>query len=331
MMKEKILITLATGKTGYAATVELLNSGYPVKIFVRSRNQKARELEQLGAEIAIGEFNNYNQLKNALVDVKKVYYYYPIVRGMPENVKLFIDAAKESNIEAVVFMGQRIAEFENTGSVMTNDTRKSYRLFEKSGLNVVYFIPGYFAENAFVVTEFVLQLGLMASPFGKGKNPWISNGDMSRVIAALLKNPEPYFGKKLFPTGSKSISTKEIAAIFSQVSRRKVRIINVPEWMFFKAGMLIGKEFGFDAFTIVQAAFYNKQMRMNRFDIEPTNVVKLLTGREPEDFETITRSYFDNSPYKKRNFSNWLSAIIKFVKMPFTPIPSRQELEALNK
>ncbi|MDF5733911.1 MAG: NAD(P)H-binding protein [Rhizonema sp. PD38] len=118
-MKEKILITLATGKTGYAATVELLKSGYPVKIFVRSRNQKARELEQLGAEIAIGEFNNYNQLKNALIGVKKVYYCYPIMRGMPENVKLFIDAAQESNLEAVVFMGQRIAEFEDTGSLMT--------------------------------------------------------------------------------------------------------------------------------------------------------------------------------------------------------------------
>ncbi len=29
-MKEKILITAATGKTGYATTVELLNDGYPV-------------------------------------------------------------------------------------------------------------------------------------------------------------------------------------------------------------------------------------------------------------------------------------------------------------
>jgi len=330
-VKEKILITLATGKTGYAATVELLKEGYPIRIFVRSRNQKAMELEKLGAEIAIGEFNNYSQLKNALVGIKKVYYCHPIIRGMPENVNLFINAAKESNIEAVVMMGQRIAEFEDTGSAMTNNTRKSYHLFEESGLNVVYFVPGYFADNVFVVTEFVLQLGLLASPFGKGKNPWISNGDMGRVVAALLKNPEPYFGQKLFPTGPKSISIKEVAAIFSKVSRRKVWIINIPEWLFLKAGLMSGKEFGFDVFAIVQATFYNKQMQINRFDIQPTNVVKFLTGREPENFETITKNYFNNSPYKKRNFPNWLSAMKKFMLIPTIPVPSREQLESINK
>ena len=72
-MKEKILITLATGKTGYATTVELLNEGYPVRIFVRSRNAKALELEKLGAEIAIGEFDNYDHIKRALSGINRVY------------------------------------------------------------------------------------------------------------------------------------------------------------------------------------------------------------------------------------------------------------------
>ena len=45
-MEKKILIMLATGKTGYAATVQLLAEGYPVRIFVRSRNAKAMELER---------------------------------------------------------------------------------------------------------------------------------------------------------------------------------------------------------------------------------------------------------------------------------------------
>ena len=329
-MKAKILITLATGKTGYATTVQLLEEGYPVRIFVRSRNAKALALEKLGAEIALGEFNNYDQLKAALTGVQRVYYCYPIMPKLPENVKLFIKAAKETDIEAIVFMGQRIAEFADTGSIMTNNTRTAYRLFAESGLNVVYFVPGYFADNAFVVTEFVLQLGLLASPFGDGKNPWISNGDMGRVIAALLKNPAPYFGQKLFPTGPKSISPKEMAAIFSKVSGRTVRLVNSPDWLFLKAGLMLGREFGFDAFAIVQGNFYNRQMRMNRFDIEPTDVVKKLTGREPEDFETITRDYFNQSPYKIHSFTNWLSALKKFMMMPFTPLPDAKQLAGIN-
>lgn len=329
-MKEKLLITLATGKTGYATTVQLLSEGYPVRILVRSRNAKALELEKLGAEIAIGEFNHYDQLKTALTGIQRVYYCYPFMPGLTESVKLFIRAAQETGIEAVVFMGQRIAEFADTGSAVTNDTIASYRLFEASGLNVVYFVPGYFADNVFPMTEFVLQLGLFASPFGNGKNPWISNGDMGRVVAALLKNPAPYVGQKVFPTGPKSISAQEIAAVFSKVSGRKVRLFNIPDWLFLKAGIMIGNEYGFDRFTIVQASFYNKQMRLNRFDIEPTDVVKKLTGREPDDFETIARDYFARSPYKIHSVANWFSAIKKFMIMPFTPVPSAKALQALN-
>ena len=230
---EKILITSATGKTGYAATVQLLNEGYPVRIYVRSRNARATELEKLGAEIALGTFDNYGQLQNALTGISRVYYCYPIMPKLPKNVALFIKAAREANIGAVVFMGQRIAEFADTGSALTNDIIASYRLLEQSGLNVVYFIPGYFAENAFYMTEFVLQLGLFASPFGNGKNPWISNGDMGRVVVELLKNPNPYIGQRLFPTGSKSISATELTAIFSKVLGRKIRLINSPDWLFF--------------------------------------------------------------------------------------------------
>lgn len=315
-MNDKILITAATGKTGYAATVELLKAGYPVKIYVRSRNAKAIDLEKRGAEIAIGTFDNFGQWKNALADVKKVYYCYPMMKGMPENSRIFIEAAKESGVEAVVFMGQRIAEFADTGSLLTNDIRTTYGLLEKSGLNVVYFIPGYFADNAFVVTEFVLQLGFMANPFGTGKNPWISTGDMGRCIAALLKNPTPYIGQRLFPSGPTSISPLEMAAIFAKVSGRSVRVVPSPAWLFLKAGTLLGQDFGFDAFSIIQATFYNRQMQLNRFDMPPTDVVKRLTGREAEDFETITRQYFDKSPYRVRSVSNWLSAMKKFMLMP---------------
>ncbi|GAB3740313.1 NmrA family NAD(P)-binding protein [Spirosoma lituiforme] len=330
-MNQKILITAATGKTGYAATTELLRAGYAVKIYVRSRNAKATELEKLGAELAIGSLDNFQQWQRALVGVNRVYYCYPMMKGMPENVTVFIRAAKEAGLEAVVFMGQRIAEFADTGSLLTNDIRTTYRLLEQSDLPVIYFIPGYFADNAFVVTEFVLQLGLMPNPFGHGKNPWISTGDMGRCLAALLQNPAPYIGQRLFPTGPQSISPTEMAIIFSEVSGRNVRVVPSPEWLFLRAGMMLGADFGFDTFSIVQATFYNRQMALNRFDISPTDVVKRLTGREPEDFLTITHQCFDKSPYRVRNFSNWFSALKKFMVMPLTRVPKPAELAALNR
>jgi NAD(P)H dehydrogenase (quinone) len=330
-MKPKILITLATGRTGYASAVQLLKEGYAVRIYVRSRNAKALELEKFGAEIALGDFDNKQQLQTALVGIENVYYCYPYKSGMAKDVSLFIETAKGANINSVVFMGQRIAEFADTGSALTADVRKSYQLLASSGLNVVYFAPGYFADNAFVVTEFVLQLGLMPNPFGEGKNPWISISDMARCIVALLKNPEPYYGQKLFPTGDKSISPNEMVKIYSKVRGKKVIKVNIPDWLFLKAGIMSGLDFGFDKFAIIQATFYNRQMQMNRFDIEPTDIVKKLTGREPENFETITREYFDNSTFKRRTFFTWLKTFVKFNIMPFTKVPSKTERMEINR
>lgn len=330
-MKPKILITLATGKTGYLTTIQLLQEGYQVRIYVRSKNERALALQKLGAEIVLGDFSNIQQWRKALDGIQNVYYCYPYQSGMAKDVSLFIAAAKDANIHSVIFMGQRIAEFTDTGSAMTNDVRKSYEALKNSDLNVVYFAPGYFADNVFVITEYVLQLGMMPNPFGNGKNPWISLEDMARCIVALLKNPEPYFGQKLFPTGNRSISPEDIVNIFSKVRGKKVMKVNIPDWLYFKAGIMSGNDFGFDKFAIVQSTFYNRQMQMNRFDIEPTDIVKKLTGNEAEDFETITRRYFESSPFKLRTFSTWLKTFIKFNRMPFTKVPSQREIDAINR
>ena len=329
-MKKKILITLAAGKTGFAAASQLLEEGYAVRIFVRRLEYNALMLKEKGAEVVFGTFDNEKALREALDGIESVYYCYPYKLGMPKDVALFIKLAEEAKIKSVVFMGQRIAERTDTGSRLTNDIIESYKLLEQSRLNVVYFAPGYFADNVFVVAEMVLQLGLMPNLYGKGKNPWISIGDMARCIVALLKNPEPYIGKKVFPTGPKSISSLEIAKIFSKVKGKRVWMFDIPEWMYLKSGIQIGKEYGFDKFAIVQGAFYNRGMKRNHFDIEPTNVVKELTGREPEDFETITREYFSKSRYKERNFKNWWDAFVRFNTLPFVKIPSKKERSMLN-
>ncbi|MFZ2451656.1 MAG: NmrA family NAD(P)-binding protein [Methylovulum miyakonense] len=330
-MKEKILITSATGKTGFETTKQLLKDGYPTRILVRSRNAKALELEKLGAEISIGNLTNANELNSALKNITRVYYCHPFVPHLLQNTKLFIQCAKENNIEAIVNMGQWLAEFDDQRSVHTNDIKASYIEYEQSGLNVIQFIPGFFADNTFFVTEFAIQLGLMPLPFGKGKNPPISNEDLGLVIASLLKNPQPYIGQRLRPTGPKSLSSQEMASIFSKVVGRKVRYIYIPEWMFLKAAFMFAKDFGLDEFAISQIRHYMKEYQANKFDIGgATNIVKAVTGKDPDDFETIVKNYVNNSPYKKRNLFNWFLAMKKFMILPLQPVPNVKALEKYN-
>lgn len=328
-MKEKILIMLATGTTGYAITTQLLREGYPVRIYVRSRNKRALELEKLGAEIAIGEFDNYGQILSALVGVSKAYFCYPMMKGMRKSVGLFIKAAKENNLYAMVFMGQWLAEYKDAPSLLTKDVQVCYKLLEASGLNVVYYNPGFFADNLISLTESVVQLGRMPSPFGDGKCPWISTGDLGRCAAALLKEPAPYFGKKVHPTGSEAIGADDMAEIYARVAGHKVSVMKISDKMFMKAVMAAAQEFGYDEFVAVQTAYYMQEFRRDRFGVA-NNVVKELTGREPEDFETIVRQFFADSPYSKKSFSGKLKALQRFFKLLITKVPNEKRVKLLN-
>lgn len=328
-MQQHILITSATGKTGFEAARQLLQDGYAVRILVRARNAKALELERLGAEVCIGELECEADLDRALHGIDRVYYCHPFMPNLLANTKLFIQRAKQNKVNAIVNMGQWLAEYDGQKSIHANDVKASYDEYAVSGLNVVQLIPGFFADNTFFVTEFAIQLGLMPLPFGAGKNAPISNADLGLVIAALLKNPEPYIGKRVRPTGAQSLSPKEMAQIFTNVVGRKVRYIPIPEWMFIKAGFFFAKKMNLDAFTISQVRHYMKEYQTNKFD-GVTSVVKDLTGKEPDDFSTIVSSYVNKSPYRNRTFSNWCSAVRKFMALPLQAVPSVKELEKYN-
>ncbi len=330
-MKEQLLVTSATGKTGFVATLHLLNDGYPVRILVRSRNARATELEKRGAELIIGSLTNYNDLSNALRGVRRVYYCHPFIPNLLANTALFIRVAEEQGVEVVVNMGQWLAEFDNQKSNHTNQIKETYKLYEQAGLKVIQFIPGYFADNILFVVEFAIRFGLMIAPLGKGRNPAVSTEDLGLCIAALLKNPEPYIGKRLHPTGPTSMSGSQMAQVFSHVLGRKVRYVDMPLWMFVKGAAKSGKEFGVDMFTISQARHYFTEYQANKFDVGgPTSVVKDLTGKEPDDFETIVRRWVAHSPYTRYDFFGWLSSFLKFMTIPFQPVPSVRELERLN-
>jgi uncharacterized protein YbjT (DUF2867 family) len=335
-MKEKILITSATGKTGFLAAKQLMNQGYPVKIFVRSKNKPAAlELEKMGAEIVSGDLQNYDDLKRGLAGVNRVYYCYPFIPNLLENTKKFVRAAEENAVESVVFMGQWLAEFDDQKSIFTNETRAAYDLFDESKLKTVIINPGIFAANEMVILEFVVNLGLMPAPFGDGRNPAVSNEDLSAVIAALLKNPQPFYGQRLRPTGPESLSPKEKAAIFSKVIGRKVRYINIPNWMFLKAASLMkndsGMEFEISDFLLSQYRHYLNEYKLNKFDVGgTTDVVKTLTGKEPNSYETIVKRYLDKSSFRDGSFSNWFATFLKFNKIPFAHIPGNKQMELLN-
>ena len=91
MTKPKILVTSAAGRTGFATVFELLDKGYPVRAFVRSRDARAQALEKAGAELVFGDLFDFEDLRAALVGVQRAYYCPPL--GANPNSTRFIETS----------------------------------------------------------------------------------------------------------------------------------------------------------------------------------------------------------------------------------------------
>jgi hypothetical protein len=74
---------------------------------------------------------------------------------------------------------------------------------------------------------------------------------------------------------------------------------------------------GLPRFQQAQLRFYVRDYRLNAFGVgAPTTAVHEIGGREPEDFETITRRYVFRRPEARRTLVNWLRAMTHFALTP---------------
>src|SRR6185437_1671109 len=74
VLKPRILVTGATGKTGRRVVAELLQGGYRVRALVHREDGRSAGLKSLGAEIALAEMSDVERLADALRDVQRAYY-----------------------------------------------------------------------------------------------------------------------------------------------------------------------------------------------------------------------------------------------------------------
>lgn len=317
MNKPKILVTSAAGNTGIPTTLQLLEKGYLVRAFVRRNDHRAKRLEDAGAEIFVGDQNSIADMRRAMSGVQRAYHCFPVAANHAHFGSVFAIAAQEAQLEHVVMLAQWTSHADHpsmfTREVWLNE--QLLKLLPDTTLTVNN--TGWFAENYFFVLETVAQLGILPMPLGDGdvkKNAPPSNDDIAAVNVAALIDPATHAGKTYRPTGPELLSPNEIAAIMGKVLGRKVKYVDIPESMLMKA-LKVG---GFPEMASTQLRLYTDEYRRGTFAVHaPNNVVKELTGREPEDFETITRRMVASRPEAVQTIANKLKAIVNFVKIPF--------------
>src|SRR6202521_5584444 len=105
-MSQPILVTGAAGgqqgSTGRLIATLLIEQGLAVRAFVHKLDGRSDDLRQKGAEIIEGDLLNPASVQEAMKDVKRAYFTYPVANGLLEATTIFAATAREASLELVV-------------------------------------------------------------------------------------------------------------------------------------------------------------------------------------------------------------------------------------
>src|ERR1700741_3426465 len=102
MIKPRIVVTGATGKTGSVVVSELLMAGHPVRAMGHREDGRSACLKSQGAAIVVAEWSDVERVVDALDDVRRPYYCPPMDPYAIRGAFPFRIPAKEARLEHVV-------------------------------------------------------------------------------------------------------------------------------------------------------------------------------------------------------------------------------------
>lgn len=314
MVRPRILVTGATGKTGSVVVTEMLDAGYPVRALVHREDERSARLAARGAEIAVGDLTDVERIAGALRGVRRAYYCPPFDPYMVQGALAFAVAARESRLEHIVGLTQWLASPSHP-ALMTRQLWLVDRLFSMTpGIAHTIVRPGFFADAYLATIASAANLGIFPWIYGDSRNAPPSNEDIARVAAAALMNPRLHAGKVYRPTGPELLGAQDMANAIGRAVERSVRVVPAPTWLFMKAL----RTNGFPIDVINGVRYYIDDHRRGAFETgAPTNDVLEVTSSPPEDFESIARRYAV-MPRNRRTVANGLRELARFLITPFT-------------
>ncbi|PXW98864.1 NmrA family NAD(P)-binding protein [Mycolicibacterium moriokaense] len=274
------------GATGNHVARQLLARGLPVRALVRRADERATELSELGADIAVGDLHSFTDMCAALVGVHRAYFTYPVADGLLEATTILVAAGKQTGLQSVVNMSQITARADHA-SPAARQHWLAERVLEWSGIGVTHLRPPFFLENLLNVaapttvgTESKIYL-----PYGQGRHAPIAGEDIARVAVGILTDPDPHRGRTYVPTGPASLTMAEQASVFTDVLGRQTEYveISVQAWREILSRIPV-----VTPYLIEHLARVAESHQHGEFDAV-TDVVETIGGASPKSLEMFIR------------------------------------------
>lgn len=212
-----ILVTGATGKVGSEAVRRLRQQDAHVRALVRDP-RKAEGLAAVGAEIAVGDFDDRASLQAATDGVTCVVL--TSAGGEPGQELNVVDAAARAQVGHVV-------KLTSKASPDSPIARQRWHAQIEQGLTASGLTHTLLRSNAFMQNTLMSAPGIakthsFSSSVGAGRIGMCDARDVGAAAAAIAVEPTRHAGKTYWLSGPELLSYKDVAAILSRVLGRTV-------------------------------------------------------------------------------------------------------------
>lgn len=215
----KIVVTGSLGNISKPLTIKLIAKGHLVTV-ISSNPEKQKEIENLGANAAIGTMEDMSFLTETFNGADAVYCmetfgffnpYFDYLQYVDQIAHNYKDAIESSAVKKVIHLSSIGAHTsEGVGILKFHHLAESI-LNQLSGNVVIKFMrPVGFYVNLFGQIPTIKSQGIIVSNFGsEEKEPWVSPYDIADVIAEEFNNPFDH--RKVRYIASDEVSSNEIA------------------------------------------------------------------------------------------------------------------------
>ncbi len=237
-----VLVTGATGKQGGALARLLLKRGHRVLALVRSPDSAAaKDLEQRGAELTPGDFEDPDSLERAMQGVDAVFamatpFDAAGLEGEVRHGRHLIDTAKLARVRHFLYSSVAGAD-QNTGIPHFETKHVVEQHLHQSGLPSTIVAPVFFMEN-FLGPSFSQRLreGVLSLPLPPHRGlQMVPMADLAAFCARVLEWPDEFFGQRI-EVASDEVTGEQAAALIAYVSGHKLHYEEVPLEVFRSRG-----------------------------------------------------------------------------------------------
>src|ERR1700682_2282364 len=292
-MANPILVTGAAGRVGAVGrtgTELLLKQGKAVRAMVRNEAGPAQGLLDMGAEVVVGNLLDLDSMHKAIAGCETMYFGMSVSDAYLAATVNVAAVAKHHGVKAFINMSQMTLSQMSITETTASPQHKLHWLAEQalnwSGLPVVHVRPTVLLEGFFLIftPDSVRNSNQIRLPFGEGKTSPMAAGDVARVVAALLANPQPHIGKIYHLTGPQSENMHFFAQEYSKALGRTITFQDIPvePWR----DDLLNRRW--PVHVVNHLAALADLHRAGRFD-RTSDDVSTLTGQEPLSVQEFVR------------------------------------------